>query len=170
MHTPTHTHTMAECFYEIHLNLQKDLKEVKLRCCSALASEKVWVIYWARGTLSRAVGTRGFMIMQSMNLEITSPFSKDFNKAVAPFTRSCFIPGTTQALSATTDGCAVVWDNSRTASEGTHEPTHTCNFHCLPPPPPHLLCLPPTEPHVKKPIKLTRLHDAPVTALTVIDQ
>eukprot|EP00731_Ephydatia_muelleri_P022631 Em0015g214a len=89
-----------------------DPKELKLKCCSATASEK------------------------------------DFNKAVAPFTRSCFIPDTSQALSVTTDGSAVVWDNSRPSLEGQ----------------------PPTEPHVKKPIKLTRLHETNISALAVMNK
>jgi len=64
----------------------------------------------------------------------------DFKQKVNDFTISSFIPGTTQALTATVDGDLVVWDES-SADDGIHAGD-------------------------KRAVKVVHLHDSPITTLT----
>ena len=54
-----------------------------------------------------------------------SPCVQDFNKPVGVLSQSVFIPGSTRALTGTSEGCGVVWEVSRPAVEGNMEDSYT---------------------------------------------
>eukprot|EP00955_Chlamydomonas_euryale_P100305 365274-Chlamydomonas_euryale.AAC.9 len=70
--------------------------------------------------------------------------AKDFKQSIGDFTHSVFVPGSLQALTATSDGDLVVWDEQGvTVQVGTRA----------------------TD---RRAIKLMRIHNSPVTVLTTI--
>lgn len=118
----------------------------------------------------------------------TAVSDRDFNKPLGVLTQSVFIPGTQQAITANTEGSAVIWEDLTPAQEGspimmkinllTSDRNHCIilyyfslvkDFHIkiiiiinleL------ILGSVQLDPHKKRPLKLIRLHDCPITVLT----
>ncbi|GFR40429.1 hypothetical protein Agub_g1003 [Astrephomene gubernaculifera] len=70
--------------------------------------------------------------------------SRDFKQAVGDFVSSVFVPGTTQALTATADGDLVVWDEQGIAAQVGTSATD------------------------RRAIKLMRIHSSPITLLSTV--
>ncbi|KAG2448277.1 hypothetical protein HYH02_006861 [Chlamydomonas schloesseri] len=70
--------------------------------------------------------------------------SRDFKQSVGDFVSSVFVPGTTQALTATTDGDLVVWDEQGIAAQVGTSATD------------------------RRAIKLMRIHNCPITLLATV--
>ena len=81
-------------------------------------------------------------------------------------TQSAFIPGTSQAITGNTEGSGIVWEDITAPSEGCHGALIVVGSY-------EYMCCQylnagglQTEPQLKKPLKLMKLHDSPLTVVT----
>lgn len=84
---------------------------------------------------------------------------QDFNKTIGRFYQSVFVPDSSLALTGTSEGHCIVWENGGNAlvCENVQEMVGRLDFYIASD----------DEPHIKRGVKLMKLHDSPLTVMCI---